>query len=264
MLTENWLESFVWDTDGGYDGSGCLELDGAGDRIFAPAAPFPREAFTYALWFSPNTPLGTDSGRSDFIYWSPGGPAPGARPALVHNIDGSGRLRASIMLDSMVSGEQGLAFTDSRSFDPATWYHVAFTFDGARTNVYVNGNLENTLTFGGVHQQRYSPGVYFGASSHGGNAFDGKLDDIRIYDYALSAAGIGDLFNATGEPAPAPAAWYKLDETTSGTVTDSSGNGYHGYVLFVEPYTNPYNDNQVGLKDYAVLAESWLEEQMWP
>ncbi len=264
IMMENWLESFVWDVSGGYDGSGCLELDGAGDRVFVPAAPFPREAFTYCLWFNPNTAMGTDSGRSDLIYWSPGGPAPGARPALVHNIDGSGRLRASIMLDTMLSDEQGLAFTDSRAFDASTWYHVAFTFDGAKTSVYVNGKLENTLNFAGVHQQRYNPGVYFGASSHGGNAFDGKLDDIRIYDRALSAAGVADLYNAAGEPAPGPVAWYKLDETISGTVTDSSGNGYDGYVLFVEPYANPYNDSQVGFKDYAVLAKSWLEEQIWP
>ncbi len=264
ILLENWLESFTWDPDGGYDGSGCLQLDGSGDRIFVPAAPFPREAFTYSIWFSPNMLMDTDSPRQDLIYWSAGGPSPGARPALVHNIDGSGRLRASIILDTMTDGEQGLAFSDSRVFDPATWYHVAFTFDGNKMEVYVDGSWENTLTWSGVHWQRYTPGVYFGASSGGANAFDGKLDDIRIYDYALSADSVANLANTTGEPAPGPAAWYKLDETETATVADSSGNGYEGYVLFVQPYTNPYDDNEVGMKDFAVLAESWLEEAIWP
>jgi len=264
ILTENWLESFVWDVSGGYDGSGCLQLDGAGDRIFVPAAPFPREAFTYALWFNPAAAMDTDSGRQDLIYWSSGGPAPGARPAVVHNIDGSGRLRISIMLDTMASGEEGLAFSDSRSFDADTWCHVAFTFDGSKTRVYVNGSQENVLTASGVHWQRYTPGIYFGASSGGGNAFNGKLDDIRIYGHALSAADITRLAEATGEPAPGPTAWYKLDETATGTVLDSSGNGYDGYVLFVEPYTNPYDDKRVDAKDYAVIAESWLDAQMWP
>ena len=263
-LSEHWLESFVWDATGGYDGNGCLQLDGAGDRIFIPAAPFPRKAFTYALWFNPNIDLGTESSRMDLIYWSPGGPDPGARPALVHNIDGSGRFRVSIMLENMLSGEQGLAFTDSRAFDASTWYHIAFTFDGEKTRVYVNGKRENTLTFSGVHQKRYTPGLYFGASSHGGNAFNGKLDDIRIYDYAVPESGIANLYEAAGEPAPGPVVWYKLDETASGTVSDSSGNGYEGYVLFVEPYTNPYDDNQVDFKDFAVLAETWLEEHLWP
>lgn len=264
ILLDNWMESFSWDPAGGYDGSGCLQLDGSGDRIFVPAAPFPREAFTYSMWFNPNMLMDADSPRQDLIYWSAGGPAPGARPALVHNIDGSGRLRASIILDTMTDGEQGLAFSDSRSFDPSTWYHVAFTFDGDKTQVYVNGSWENTLTWSGVHWQRYTPGLYFGASSGGANAFDGKLDDIRIYDYALSAAAVADLANNAGQPAQGPAAWYKLDETDSATVEDASGNGYDGYVLFVQPYTNPYDDTEVGFKDFAVLAQSWLEEVIWP
>lgn len=173
-------------------------------------------------------------------------------------------LGASIMLDTMASGEQGLAFTDSRSFEPSTWYHAAFAFDGDTTQVYVNGNWENTLNFSGIHQQRYTPGVYFGASAGGANAFDGRLDDIRIYDYALSSDSVANLANAAGEPAPGPVAWYKLDEAGSGTVADSSGNGYDGYVLFVSPYANPYDDNEIGIKDFAVLAETWLEEYIWP
>jgi len=264
ILTENWLESFVWDVSGGFDGGGCLQLDGSGERIFVPAAPFPREAFTYALWFNPAVAMDTDSARQDLIYWSAGGPSPGARPALVHNIDGSGRLRISIMLDTMASGEEGLAFTDSRSFDADTWYHVAFTFDGSKTRVYVNGTQENVLTASGVHWQRYTPGIHFGASSGGGNGFNGKLDDIRIYGHALSAADIAGLAQATAEPAPGPTAWYKLDETASGTVVDASGNGYDGYVLFVQPYTNPYDDNRIDWRDYAVIAESWLGARMWP
>jgi len=264
ILTENWLESFVWDVSGGFDGGGCLQLDGSGERIFVPAAPFPREAFTYSLWFNPADTMDTDSARQDLIYWNAGGPAPGARPALVHNIDGSGRLRVSVMLDTMASGEEGLAFTDSRSFDADTWYHVAFTFDGSKTRVYVNGTQENVLTYSGLHWQRYTPGIYFGASSGGANAFNGKLDDIRIYGHALSAPDITNLAEATAEPAPGPTAWYKLDETTRGAVVDGSGNGYDGYVLFVEPYTNPYDDNRVDWRDYAVIAESWLDAQMWP
>ena len=168
------------------------------------------------------------------------------------------------MLDTMASDEQGLVFTDSRSFDAFSWYHIAFTFDGANTKVYVGGNLENTWGFAGTHWKRFSPGVYFGAHSAGGNAFDGKLDDIRIYDYALSATNIASLSSATGEPAPGPVAWYKLNETSSGTVSDSSGNGYNGVVLFIQPYANPYDDNKVDLKDYVALAQSWLDKPLWP
>ncbi len=263
LLLNNWLESFVWDPTGGYDGNGCLQLDGSGERIFVPAAPFPRETFTYSIWFNPAVMMDTESPRQDLIYWSGGGPSPGARPALVHNIDGSGRLRVSIILSTMSSTEEGLAFTDSRSFEAGIWYHVAFTYDGSSLRVYVNGMQENALSATGEHWQRYTPGVNFGASSGGGNAFNGKLDDIRIYGRALSAAEVTSLTQA-GTPSPGPAAWYKLDETDSGTVVDATGNGYDGYVVFVEPYTNPYDDNRIDAKDYAVLADHWLETVSWP
>lgn len=263
-LLDNWLESFVWDSTGGHDGSGCLELDGSGERIFVPAAPFPREAFTYSIWFNPAATMDENSGRQDLIYWSGGGPAPGARPALVHNIDGSGRLRVSIMLDTMDSDLEGLAFTNSRSFEAGLWCHVAFTFDGSRMRVYVNGAQENVLESSGVHWQRHTPGLYLGASTGGANAFGGKLDDVRIYGRALSAADVTHLAQGGAEPAPGPAAWYKFDEGASGSVVDATGNGYDGYVQFVAPYTNPYDDNHVDLKDYAVLAESWLDSKFWP
>ena len=264
ILMDNWLESFAWDLTGGYDGSGCLELDGSGERLFVPAAPFPREAFTYSLWFNPAAQMDADSPVQYLMFWSEGGPSPSGRPALTHNQDGSGRLRINIMLDAMASSDEGIAYTDSRSFDAGTWYHVAFAFDGSKTRIYVNGDEENVLAASGVHWQRYNPGVYFGARSNGAYGFNGRLDDIRIYGQALAPGDITLLAQATGEPAAAPAAWYKLDETVSATVADASGNGYDGYVLFVEPYTNPYDDNQVGLKDYAVLAQNWLAEQVWP
>ena len=47
-------------------------------------------------------------------------------------------------------------------------------------------------------------------------------------------------------------------------MVDATGKGYDGYVVFVAPYTNPYDDNRIDAKDYAVLADHWLESVSWP
>ncbi|GAI83219.1 unnamed protein product, partial [marine sediment metagenome] len=36
-----------------------------------------------------------------------------------------------------------------------------------------------------------------------------------------------------------------------------------GVVLFTDLYSNPYNDNKVNFKDFAVVAENWLVRQLW-
>ena len=52
---------------------------------------------------------------------------------------------------------------------------------------------------------------------------DGRLDEVRLYDHALTASAISDLRDDTSPPI----AHWKLDET-SGTIIDSTGNGYNG------------------------------------
>jgi hypothetical protein len=66
------------------------------------------------------------------------------------------------------------------------WEHVAVTFDGARLHIYVGGEVRgsgDTFSFGTDKQAN----VQFGCGQvNGGNPFNGALDEVRIYDRALS------------------------------------------------------------------------------
>jgi len=53
------------------------------------------------------------------------------------------------------------------------------------------------------------------------NYMDGKMDDVRIYNRALSPAEISQLYNW----APGPVGYWKMDENTGSTIYDTSGNG---------------------------------------
>ncbi|MBK0403045.1 T9SS type A sorting domain-containing protein [Adhaeribacter sp. BT258] len=75
-----------------------------------------------------------------------------------------------------------------------TWMHIAATFDGVSMKIYVDGNLDKTLTLSsppaiGSNNLPLS----IGAQSTGTNRFKGAIDEPRVYNVALSAADINAL-----------------------------------------------------------------------
>jgi len=67
------------------------------------------------------------------------------------------------------------------------WHHLAGTFDGSTVNLYGDGRLVNTGTVNNVN----TPGpVHMGKRQDNDNYFEGLVDDVRIYDVALSQAEI--------------------------------------------------------------------------
>ncbi len=129
------------------------------------------------------------------------------------------------------------------------WHHVVGLRAGNTTQVYVDGVLDgtNTLPVGydlsGTSQHNAYVGAITDNSDATGNTlekfFVGTLDDVRIYNYALSPA---EILGAMGQnelyvPLTSPANIY--DE-------------------------EPINSKKVNFKDFAILADEWLEQPVWP
>jgi hypothetical protein len=70
-----------------------------------------------------------------------------------------------------------------------TWSHIATTYDGSALRLYVNGTLVRTTATSGSLTVG-SGALTFGGNSLWGQWFRGQLDDIRIYDGALTQAAI--------------------------------------------------------------------------
>ena len=83
------------------------------------------------------------------------------------------------------------------------WYHVAVTSDGSIWTLYINGMSESLVSVAGSNN-----GLWFNdmTGSHANrianrqrsadnNFFDGLIDDVRIYNRALSATEIKRLYN---------------------------------------------------------------------
>jgi prepilin-type N-terminal cleavage/methylation domain-containing protein len=80
------------------------------------------------------------------------------------------------------------------------WTYLVFTwnFSGttASTALYVNGALIGTATWSGTPSSNIGP-FYMGTTGQAvNNDFTGKVDDVRVYDRALSGAEILQMYNA--------------------------------------------------------------------
>jgi autotransporter-associated beta strand protein len=109
------------------------------------------------------------------------------------------------------------------------WYHVVVTYDQGAANIYLNGVHEASATLNGTPLSSTSP-LTFGKHPNLHAHFPGLLDDVSIYDRALSAAEIQNhyaarnTFGYTAENA--------LVTRGTGTLTLGAANTYeHGTTV---------------------------------
>ena len=96
---------------------------------------------------------------------------------------------ADTMLD-LGLGDSHARQTDIMSLTTETWYHVALTWDGGNYVVYVNGEEKANGSYTGLDALNTVADIgNDGRADDTGRteAFNGLLDDVRIYDRALSA-----------------------------------------------------------------------------
>ena len=126
------------------------------------------------------------------------------------------------------------------------WHHVVLTIGSDRNGVlYVNGS--SAATFSGVFNSggldMFSIAVDYDSS--GGTAgnltqyFDGKIDEVAVWNVALNAADVTSLYNSgNGLKASANSGnydnsadlvgYWKFNEGTGSTLTDNTSNSNNG------------------------------------
>tara|TARA_R100000278_G_scaffold94829_1_gene72403 strand:- start:88 stop:723 length:636 start_codon:yes stop_codon:yes gene_type:complete len=105
----------------------------------------------------------------------------------------------------------------------ATWYNIVITGDGSNLTAYVDGVQVATTAISTLFPTlTYTTKI--GSNKDGTNYFfNGQLDEVAIFDYALSARQIKqDIYNGTttGKTADlnnisnltAPVAWYRMGD----------------------------------------------------
>ncbi len=75
-----------------------------------------------------------------------------------------------------------------------TWTHLALTYDGTVLQLYVNGVLVSSLSQTGSIQVSTNP-LQIGGDIPNGQHFQGMIDEVRVYNVALTAAQIQSDMN---------------------------------------------------------------------
>ena len=91
-----------------------------------------------------------------------------------------------------LDGNDGSNVRGNTQLQTGLWYHVVGTWDGSNIRIYVNGVLDKTPTARVAPILIDTRPVYLGGRS-GADLFDGLLDDVRMFNHALSQDEINTL-----------------------------------------------------------------------
>ncbi|NCY21962.1 DUF5011 domain-containing protein, partial [bacterium] len=112
----------------------------------------------------------------------------------------------------------------SSSLATGSWVHVVAVYDGSQKRVFINGKLSATADYATALLPSADPFVIGdrGATTPvASSQFCGTIDDVRMYDRALSPAEVGQIYQQEGG---------SLDSDGDG-LTDAWERGYGRYEL---------------------------------
>ncbi|MBI9019308.1 MAG: hypothetical protein JEZ07_18805 [Phycisphaerae bacterium] len=121
----------------------------------------------------------------------------------------------------------GSAIGNLGIIDPNTWAQVAVTCDGETSKLYFNGEW---VAYGNFTDNNFGQ-LAVGVNREGTNFFQGMVDDLRAYNYALTDTEMALLF------------------------TDEMG----GEICVAPPIYDLNEDCRVNLIDFSRFAVHWLD-----
>jgi hypothetical protein len=210
---------------------GALKFGGNGDYVGIGYSPdLALNEFTVSAWVK----VAADPGVFGILGTRSGGEYTfdlKVQAANVHGDIGTGTAWINTAID-IGSGDTG---TTGQGGDLVVyrWYMIAYVIDNTHQQVklYLDGDLKRTITISGTPLlMQSSESMRIGDTGYS-EWMNGLIDEVRIYKRALSAAEI---------------AWLA------------------GYTSLLSIPADLHQDGKIDFKDFAVLADSWLEELLWP
>ena len=119
----------------------------------------------------------------------------------------------------------GIIENKTFSYSPVTWHHSVIVYNNRNASFYLDNQLleEKKLTnSSGLSSSDLLIGQQFSGIS--GRGWKGKIDDVRIYNRALSKNEVADLYE---KPKDDLVLYYPFN----GNANDESGNGNNGTVI---------------------------------
>ena len=88
------------------------------------------------------------------------------------------------------------AATSTTGLTLDTWHHVAATYDGSAVKIYINGVLDISTPKSSVPATNTQPLLFGAGRDNNQFFFQGLIDEVEVFNRALSAAEIRAIFEA--------------------------------------------------------------------
>lgn len=183
---------FSFDTDLVYynsldDGGAAGRVGGAkqftGGNSTTGSSVLLGDTYTYALWMKRSS--SNFSGYQTLLSKGSGSPA-----VVLFGESGTPNdtYASRIAMSKYFVGDA--AFSQATTAD-TSWHHVALVKDGTTRKIYIDG-VEGTTLDANRTMDSVNSAIVIGST------FQGTIDEVRVYDTALSSGEIDDLFNDDG------------------------------------------------------------------
>lgn len=169
----------VWNATGGVDGSGAYVFDGVNDRIVTPLISSVNSGMTISL----NMKANNVSNGPILLNWGS------------YIFCAVGRLTTN-KVNCVVDGSSAASAVSTTSVNDSQWHSVVYVILPNNTQrLYLDGNLEGSATETLTTQSAsVLLGIYADLASY---PFNGSIDNVQIFNRALSASEILELYNGT-------------------------------------------------------------------
>lgn len=147
-----------------------------------------------------------------------------------------------------------------------SWYYVAVTLGKDAVKVYVNGEEKASSSDITIRPSDFCPKMNFIGKSQflSDPLFRGQVDDVRIYNYALSADDVKKIMNGE-DPAPVPEGM-KGDANGDNSITMDDANMVVNYYLGNDPQgivfdnADANSDGAITMDDANIIVNMYLGE----
>jgi hypothetical protein len=183
---------------GGYNYSPGLVLTGSNFNDTPDSASLRLNQFTVAAWFKTSTNFGSDA----YVVNKGGVGSDSSGQNLNYGIwiNSAEQLKAGFETSS--GADQFV--TSPTAFNDGQWHYAVVTNNGANVILYIDGvQVATKATSGASPETTGTKPVRVGANSRvtpANNFFTGEVDEVRIWNTALSASQVSAAFGGTFTP----------------------------------------------------------------
>jgi sialidase-1 len=162
---------------------GALDFDGADDAVRLPyrrQLPLGEGDFTASLWFRYSATTGEQP-----LLWM-GGIGTGRPQVWLRGEPANNRVQGLITVRNGAAPARSAAVRTAGAYNDGRWHHVALRRGNGLLTLFVDGTAISTADVLGSVSGSSPFGVHVGQRMDGRAFFTGAIDEVRVWDRALS------------------------------------------------------------------------------